>query len=37
MSNDAAGAVLRAGDKELALPLIEATEGNDAYDDLASC
>jgi citrate synthase len=32
MSNDAAGAVLRAGDKELALPLIEATEGNDAYD-----
>src|SRR3954449_1248170 len=32
MSNDAAGAVLRAGDKELALPLIEATEGNNAYD-----
>ena len=32
MSNDAAGAVLRAGDKELALPLIAATEGNDAYE-----
>jgi citrate synthase len=32
MSNDAAGAVLRAGDKELALPLIEATEGNNAYE-----
>jgi citrate synthase len=32
MSNDAAGAVLRAGDKELALPLIAATEGNNAYE-----
>ena len=34
MSDDAAGAVLRAGDKELALPLIAATEGNNGYDDL---
>jgi citrate synthase len=32
MSNDAAGAVLRAGDKELVLPLIAATEGNNAYE-----
>ena len=32
MSDDAAGAVLRAGDKELALPLIAATEGNNAYE-----
>ena len=32
MSNDTAGAVLRTGDKELQLPLVESTEGNDAYD-----
>jgi len=32
MTNDATGAVLHAGDKELAFPLIQATEGNDAYD-----
>src|SRR5690349_18440111 len=32
MTTDATGAVLRAGDKELAFPLVQATEGNDAYD-----
>jgi len=32
MSNDAAGAVLRTGDKEIAFPLVEATQGNNAYD-----
>lgn len=32
MSNDGAGATLRAGDKELPLPLVKATEGNDGYD-----
>ena len=32
MSNDAAGVVLRTGDKELQLPLVESTQGNDAYD-----
>jgi len=32
MSNDAAGVVLRTGDKELQLPLVESTEGNNAYD-----
>ena len=32
MSNDTAGAVLRAGDKELALPVVESTDGNNAYD-----
>ena len=32
MSNDTAGAVLRAGDKELALPLVKSTDGNNAYD-----
>ena len=32
MTNDTAGAVLRADDQELALPLVRATEGNDAYD-----
>jgi citrate synthase len=31
MTNDT-GAVLRADDQELALPLVRATEGNDAYD-----
>ena len=35
MSNDAAGAVLRAGDtEELALPLIAATDGNDGLRHL---
>ena len=32
MSNDTAGAVLRSGDKELACPLVESTEGSDGYD-----
>ena len=32
MSNEAAGVVLRTGDKELELPLVESTQGNDAYD-----
>ncbi len=32
MSNDGAGATLRAGDKELPLPLVKATEGNHGYD-----
>ena len=32
MGNDIDDAVLRAGGKELPLPLIEATEGNHAYD-----
>ncbi|MEO6143073.1 MAG: citrate/2-methylcitrate synthase, partial [Dermatophilaceae bacterium] len=32
MSNDAAGVVLRTGDKEMQLPLVESTQGNDAYD-----
>src|SRR5450631_1011085 len=32
MSKDTVGATLRAGDKELSLPLIESTQGNDAYD-----
>ena len=32
MSNDAAGVVLRTGDKELQLRLVESTEGNNAYD-----
>ena len=32
MSDDGAGATLRAGDKELPLPLVKATEGNDGYD-----
>jgi len=32
MSNDTAGAVLRTGDKELQLPLVESTDGNNAYD-----
>jgi len=32
MSNDAAGVVLTTGDKELQLPLVESTQGNDAYD-----
>ena len=31
-ANDAAGAVLRTGDKEIAFPLVEATQGNNAYD-----
>jgi len=32
MSNDTAGAVLRTGDKELQLPLVQSTDGNNAYD-----
>jgi citrate synthase len=32
MSNDAAGATLKTGNKELSLPLVKATEGNDGYD-----
>ena len=32
MTNDAASAVLRTGDKELPLPLVESTQGNNAYD-----
>ncbi|MEO8519544.1 MAG: citrate/2-methylcitrate synthase, partial [Dermatophilaceae bacterium] len=32
MSQDTAGAVLRTGDAELQLPLIESTDGNNAYD-----
>ncbi len=32
MSQDASDVVLRTGDKELQLPLVESTEGNDAYD-----
>jgi len=32
MSNDTAGAILRAGDTELHLPLVESTEGSDGYD-----
>jgi len=32
VSNDAAGVVLRTGDKELQLRLVESTEGNNAYD-----
>ena len=32
MSNDVAGATLKTGDKELSLPVVEATEGNDGYD-----
>jgi citrate synthase len=32
MSNDAAGAVLQTGDKELKLPFVESTQGNGAYD-----
>jgi citrate synthase len=32
VSNDAAGVALRTGDKELQLPLVESTEGNNAYD-----
>src|SRR5450631_3824736 len=32
MSNDKADATLRAGDTELSLPLVESTEGNNAYD-----
>src|SRR6476620_11162943 len=32
MTTDATGAVLRGVDKELAFPLFQATEGNDAYD-----
>ena len=32
MSNDAAGVVLRTGDKELQLRLVESTEGINAYD-----
>src|SRR5664280_639031 len=32
MSNDAAGVVLRTGDKELQLPLVESTDGNNDYD-----
>ena len=30
MSTDTGGAILRAGDKELACPLLHATEGSDA-------
>jgi citrate synthase len=32
MTSEVAGAVLRAGDKEIQLPLVQATEGNDAYN-----
>jgi citrate synthase len=32
MSIDTGGAILRTGDKELACPLVHATEGSDAYD-----
>jgi citrate synthase len=32
MSNDGTGATLTAGDKELSLPLVRATEGNNGYD-----
>jgi citrate synthase len=32
MSIDSADAILRTGDKELACPLLRATEGSDAYD-----
>ena len=32
MSNDTAGVVLRTADKEMQLPLVESTQGNDAYD-----
>jgi len=32
MSNDVAGATLKTGDKELSLPVVEATEGNHGYD-----
>src|SRR5680860_1616925 len=32
MSTDTAGAILRAGDTELHLPLVESTEGSDGYD-----
>ena len=32
MSIDTADAILRTGDQELALPLVHATEGSDAYD-----
>jgi len=32
MSNDTAGAILRTGDTELKLPLVESTEGSDGYD-----
>jgi citrate synthase len=32
MSNDGTGATLTAGGKELSLPLVQATEGNNGYD-----
>ena len=32
MSNATADAILRTGDKELPLPLVESTQGNNAYD-----
>src|SRR5659263_776757 len=32
MANDTAGAILHTGDTELQLPLVESTEGSDAYD-----
>ena len=32
MSNDGAAATLKAGDSELSLPLVKATEGNHGYD-----
>jgi len=32
MSDDAAGVVLRTGDKELQLPLVKSTQGNNGYD-----
>jgi citrate synthase len=32
MSNDGAAAMLKAGDSELSLPLVKATEGNHGYD-----
>jgi citrate synthase len=32
MSNDGASATLKAGDSELSLPLVKATEGNHGYD-----
>jgi citrate synthase len=32
MSNDKGGAILRDGDTELPFPLIESTQGNNAYD-----
>ena len=32
MSNESAGAVLKTGEKEIQLPVVESTQGNDAYD-----